>query len=168
MNDTTTQTPKSAKTLTVACKLPNGVVLHLDDMVDEVEPVSFKTVKIARRRPETVTVHGCAVPVGTPLPAHQIHAGYALTPGVDADFWAEWLKQNKDTTMVKNNLIFAMPTREAIEAKTTEHKAQRSNLEPLDPTFKVGVNGAIIPNDPRYPRSMNPNLSAVHQAERTA
>ena len=37
MNDTTTQAPKSAKTVTVACKLPNGVVLHVDEMVEEHE-----------------------------------------------------------------------------------------------------------------------------------
>jgi hypothetical protein len=170
MNDTTTQAPKSAKTVTVACKLPNGVVLHVDEMVEEHEPVmggGTRKIQVARRRPETAVINGNAVAVGQ-TPRHQMFMGYAMTPDVDADLWAKWLEQHKDSLMVKNKLIFAMAGRDNIEAKAKEHADQRSGLEPLDPTFKVGTNGAIIPNDPRYPRSMNPNLSAVHQADRVA
>lgn len=35
--------------------------------------------------------------------------GYALTEGVDKNFWDTWLEQNKDAAYVVGKLVFAMP-----------------------------------------------------------
>lgn len=168
MTETQAQ-PKSAKTVTVACKLPNGIVLHVDEMVESQEPVmggGTRTTKVARRLEQTFYVKGNAVPVDMRA-KHQItDQGYALTPGVDADFFAKWMEQHKNSQMVKNKLIFSAAGRDEAEGKSVENAKARSGLEPLDPSFTVGANGRIVPADPRYPKSLNPNLTEVHQAVR--
>lgn len=98
-------------TVTVACKLPHG--LHLD-----------------LKGRERVTVRGTAVPFGTA--AHDI-GGFALTPNVDADFFAAWLEAYKNLEVVKRRLIFAYPKTQDATAQALELRDERSGLEPLDP-----------------------------------
>lgn len=164
---TETQAPKAAKTVTVACKLPMGMLLHLQQSYKDSEqtPNGVREVTRHRKVGDGVTIAGPAMPVGEPnAPQKQIVGGYALTRGVDADFWTQWLEQNKDASYVKNGIIFAAATRDAAEDKAEDQLKVKSGLEPLDPTFTEGKNG-IIPNDPRFPRALS-GLSAVHTGSR--
>lgn len=161
--------PKSKKTITVGCKLPNGIVLHLDEMVDDYEPVmggGSRKIKVAKRLPMTVTLNGAAVPVGTPLPKHQISYGAGLTHGVDAEFFDKWLEANKEAPFVKNKLVFAATGRDSAEDQAKELEAVKTGLEPLDPSFTVGKDGKSKPNDYRIPRSINTNVSVLPEADR--
>lgn len=91
-------------TVTVACKLPNGL---------EIE-----------HRGHTVVLAGAnsSTAVG----------GYGLTPNVDADWFEDWMAGNLDHPAVKNNIIFAnTPAQAADEAK--EKKGVKTGLEPVDP-----------------------------------
>jgi len=163
--------PKSANTVTVGCKMPGGLLLQLTKGYEENEPVmggGSRKVTVYRRDGEKVKLNGCAVPVGAPQPRHMIIGGYGLTPNVKADFINEWMRQNADSKLVKNNLVFIAASRDAAESKAEEQAAVKSGMEPLDPTFTVGKNGAVIPSDPRYPRSLNPNLTSPHTADRVA
>jgi len=165
------QVPKSSKTVTVGCKMPGGLVLRLFQMNTEHEQVmggGSREVKVARMKDEAVRINGCAVPIGGPQPKHMIIGGYGLTHGVDAEFFAEWMRQNAESKLVKNNMIFVASSRDAAESKAEEQAEIKSGLEPLDPTFITAKDGRIVPNDPRYPRSINPNITALHTAERVA
>ena len=163
------QTPKAAKTVTVACKMPNGLLLHLQEEYTDHEqtPNGVRDIKRHRKVGEGVTVNGCAMPVGVPNPPKkQLVGGYALTRGVDAEFWAKWVEQNKDAPYVKNGIIFAMPNRDAVEDKAEEQEAIKSGLEPLNPSFSVKKDGTVVPDDPRFPRSIS-GVSAIHTGART-
>ena len=164
------QVSKSTKTVTVGCKMPGGLILQLYEMHDEKEatPNGFRDIKVARPAGDPVRINGCAVPVGGPQPKHMVLGGYGLTPGVDADFFAKWLKQNEHSMLVKNKLIFSANSRDSAESKAEEMAKVRSNLEPLNPTFTTDKNGRIIAADPRYPKPANPNLTVPHTADRVA
>jgi hypothetical protein len=97
-------------TVTVACKLANGLCLDLKGR-------------------ERVIINGSAVPFG--MPSHP--DGYALTHGVDADFFVEWLSLYKDMDAVKKRFIFAYPKAADASAAAREMRDEKCGLEPLDP-----------------------------------
>lgn len=130
-----TSAPESAKTVTVACKLPSGLVLRLAQPVKVNEPVmGGGSREVTQYRPvgAAVTVLGTAHPQNA-APLCMIVAGYALTPDVDAKFWNEWLRQNVDHMVVKNNLIFAYEKDSDAKAAAKDNAERRSGLERLDP-----------------------------------
>lgn len=131
-----TSKPKtSGETVTVACKLPNGLVLRNYEMVDFDEPIlggGKKTTKRAIAKGEPFTINGTALNKGD-RPEYLIVGGYALTPGVPKDLFDAWLKANKDSKLVKSNLIFANPTENDARDESKEKKAIRSGLEPIVP-----------------------------------
>lgn len=130
---------KAGKTVTVACKLPNGLILRTFDMVKTTEPAPGGTrdFEIARPREGQVFINGSRTPPGVQVD-HAHVGGYALTTGVDAAFFELWMKQNAESDIVRNKLIFAHATDTAAVAK--ENKSRKSGLEPLDPN-KLPVKG---------------------------
>src|SRR5689334_20726717 len=100
------QAVKAAKHVTVGCKHPNGLKLHLYKMESTHEPVmggGSREVKVARRTPlngiEEVILNGFTIPMGA---QKAVAGGYGLTFKVPADFMEEWMRQNADTPLVKN------------------------------------------------------------------
>jgi hypothetical protein len=81
-----------------------------------------------------VKINGPARYAGLDLP-HDIKGGCGLTYGVDADFFAEWLRLNRDEPYVKYGLVFAQPTGKPgeIDAQIKDHRKRMSGMEPLDP-----------------------------------
>jgi hypothetical protein len=124
-------------TVTVACKLPHGLVLRLHEMEDVNEPTAgggFRKSKRAKVVAEKV-VKGYSRRFDRrlePAPAAQ-SSSFALTPGVDAEFFKKWLAQNHDLDAVKNNLIWAHSETDMVEGFIKEHEAQKSGFEPIDP-----------------------------------
>jgi len=143
-------TSRAAKTVTVYCKHPNGVVLQLYQMVEQqqAKPGGYETVKVAQKLGEPVRVNGNRVPLdekGQPREIdYLIIGGYALTAGVDAEFFQRWLEQNKHHPMVKNGLIGAHFTEEGARKEAKERQKTLSGLEPLVPD-----------KDPRIPRRVD-------------
>lgn len=125
-------------TVTVACKLPHGLVLRLHEMVDQNEPTAgggFRKVKRAQVIGQPVVLKGYLRRFDRrkePGPMAQ-ESSYALTPGVDAEFFKKWLAQNQDLDAVKNNLVWAHTETDMVEGFIKEHEAQKSGLEPIDP-----------------------------------
>jgi hypothetical protein len=123
-------------TVTVACKLPAGLVLQLYAMKETKEPLmggGYHAVRRAEPVPgATVTVHGNAHPQNA-APAATLVGGYALTPDVPKAFWDQWLAANKDSMMVRNHLIFAQPSEREARAEARDKSDVASNLERLDP-----------------------------------
>jgi len=121
--------------VTVACKMPNGVVLRMHRKEERPEPVmggGMRMVEMWVATGDNVTIAGVAAEAGK-LPNAPTSSGFALTPGVDADFWAAWLAQNKDLDMVRNGLIFAYDKPDFVVGKAKEMVKARTGMEPIDP-----------------------------------
>jgi len=126
-------------TVTVGCKLPNGLILRVFQMADsqEMSPLGVRDVKVARDTGKHIRINGNAAPKGrSPTDAAgnyiPIIGGYALTHGVDADLWDAWFAANKDTDMVRNGMIFAHAKTSEVEAAARGNEARKSGLEPMD------------------------------------
>lgn len=142
---------QNGDTVTVACKHPGGLILRLYTMVDFSEPVmggGFRSVKKAMPQEKTVTIRGSAIPFGGP--SNHIVGGYALTEGVPADFWAEWIRQNSDNDMLKKGIIFAQGRHSKVTGQAKEQAGITSGLEPINPL-----------KDARNPKGPNRNLSQI-------
>lgn len=133
-------------TVTVACKITNGLILRLFRMADSHEPVmggGFRTVQKAQPFGEVVRIAGYAHDV-MHAPRAPIASGFALTRGVDADFWEEWLDQNRDADYVRNKLIFAHEAPANVRAQAKEFRGVTDNQGPIVPD-----------TDSRIPRRKN-------------
>ncbi|CUJ66514.1 hypothetical protein NAT65_26045 [Achromobacter xylosoxidans] len=93
-------------TVTVACKLPNGLIL---DIPGAKEPVVLN----GANHPDAI-------------------AGHGLTE-VPADFWEAWTKLYPDFQPLKKELIFAQGGERSAISKAKERKGEKSGLEGLDP-----------------------------------
>ncbi|QPF81669.1 hypothetical protein IC762_17750 [Bradyrhizobium genosp. L] len=108
---------------------------------------------------DPIKINGPAVPFGA-TPPFVIAGGYALTPNVPGDFMEKWMEANKDSPMVKNNVIFVQKSDAAAQKQAKEQKEVQSGLERLDVRM-VRKGERMVPRDPRWPKSVNPNLSVV-------
>ncbi len=143
-------------TVTVACKLPNGLVLRTFDMITKWDDGGKKNYEEARQRPETFTIAGAGNPIKPRKDGVQIVGGYAITHNVPAAIWNEWAKDNKESDFIKNRLVFAMANPRAAEDKAKNNaKMARTGLEPLNPD-KIIKDGRRIPADPRIPHAIDP------------
>ncbi|MBS1002169.1 hypothetical protein JK169_14395 [Acetobacter persici] len=91
-------------TVTIGCKLPNGLVLSLGEARHEL--------------------------AGTRASA--VIGGYGLTP-IPAEFWAAWSRTYAEYPLLKNGLIFAQTTLEKATGQAREQAALRTGTEPLNP-----------------------------------
>lgn len=133
----------AATTVTVACKLPHGLILRVGQMIDRDEPVmggGTKKVKQFQPAGAPVKINGYAAPHGK-SPNCATAGGFALTPGVDAEFFAKWMGQNKSHPAVQAGLIFALVQENDAAAEAKDRRSLRNGLEPL-----------AQKGDPRVPR----------------
>lgn len=138
MSTNEAQASGKSKTVTVGCKLPHGLQLRLFKMVEFVEPVlggGTRTGKRAEMVGSVVKINGYAAPFGE-RPQNQVVGGltgYALTFGVDREFFEEYLRQNRDSDVVKNGLLFAADGEQRARDIAKERRGVKNGLEPLDP-----------------------------------
>lgn len=133
----------SSNFVTVALKLPNGFVLQNYKMIDTTEPLQGGSSHVVKRAFPDGAPHllqGTARHQGE-SPKVPLVMGYAMNKRVPTELWERWLAANKDSAMVKNNLIFANPDYDMTRDEAREKKALRSGLEPL-----------MQDKDPRSPR----------------
>lgn len=136
-SETVAEPKRSGDKITVACKLPSGLLLRLCRMEDSSEqsPMGIKTIKVARWYGDQVRINGVAARTN-PAPNDSAFAqtgGYALTPGVDREFFEEWLRQNADAEVVRNEIIFAHGSDADVRRHTRDNEKVRSGMEPIDP-----------------------------------
>jgi hypothetical protein len=117
----------AGNTLTVACKLPHGLVLQNSRAIMD----GKKVLKWIKEGPEVV-IKGCATHVGQPI-TKEIASGFALTHGVDAEFFRTWIEHHAEFPAVKEGLIFAYETAEAVAGEAKDKAELESGFEPLDP-----------------------------------
>ncbi|WP_233867122.1 hypothetical protein [Paraburkholderia adhaesiva] len=100
----------SSDTVTVACRLPQG--LHLDIV---------KHGELRRR----VTLNGANSP-------HAV-AGFGITEHVPRAFFEQWLADHAELPAVKHGLIFAHKQKASVEDQAGERGEVKSGLDPMDP-----------------------------------
>lgn len=138
------------------------MALELQLCVEKMQPVRYKQEvwqepTFVREGP-VVTIVGTNYPIGAPPPdviwpeRPTMKFGYAVTPGVDQDFWESWIEQHKNDPMVKNSLIFAEEKIEDGWARARENKSRFTGLGPLQRGRDAQGNETIT--DPRQPRKV--------------
>ena len=128
--------PKSNRTVTVACKIPNGIIIQCYDMVDSYEPVyggGQKPMKKAQATGNPITLVGSSRAMNSDPDAKRVVGGYGLTFGVNADYFERWKEENKATDVIRNGLVFAHENDQRVVDQAKDMKAVRSGLEPLNP-----------------------------------
>jgi hypothetical protein len=121
-------------TVVVACKVPNGLILRLHEIIEQPEPVmggGTRMVKVAVQKGDAVKIKGPTGDFGQPRGPTK--GGFALTRNIPAAFWSQWLKQNRDLDIVKNGLVFAHTKPANTEAQARDHRTLKSGLEPIIP-----------------------------------
>lgn len=158
--------PVSGKdTITIACKLPTGIVMRLNRPIEVRIPMLGRPGEFIvdkMDQPDLDTQYIVAGPLrGDVLTTV---GGYALTPGIPRDFAEEWFRQFKDASFVKSGMIFMEGNEQRSRDRAREQEEIRSGYERLNPDFtQKSVRGKImsVPADPRWPRSTNANVTGI-------
>ena len=162
--------PASTRTVIVACKIPNGLVLQLQRPMERMEDSAsgLKSRTYMVKHGKQVVVRGPHRPVGTEpkgfdkwRPPVQIEGGYALTHGVEVEFWNTWLEQNKEADYVLGEMIAAYATVEDATAACRERAELLSGLEPI--STEEDAQGRLT--DRRLPRPIG-SMSAIGTEQR--
>lgn len=126
--------------VTVACKVPVAWLdLQLYEPRTEMENTQTgpRERKVFRATGNIVRIRGTSYPRGTPplgFPDKpQIVNGFALTQGVEKDFWDKWLVQNAKSPMVISGALAAFESLDALKGKTRDRSADMTGLEPVSP-----------------------------------
>jgi hypothetical protein len=155
--------PASARTVIVCCKIEGGLKLQLQRKLNKFEdsregpkPMSYNVFS-----GKAHYVHGPAyprgvVPKGFPS-APPIEGGFAMTFGIPADFWEQWLEQNEKADFVTSGMIFAASSIEDAKAEAVEKQAIRSGLEPI--STDEDKNGRMV--DPRLPKPLSTGIGHI-------
>jgi hypothetical protein len=130
----------TGKTVTIGCKMPTGLVLRVDEMVDATEQVfggGARQIKVARQVGSPVILNGCAVNIADLTSGRavgQVVGGFGITTGVPKDFWDKWLEQHKDDPLVVKGIVFDAKNDATAHSMARERTpSTRSGLEPMDP-----------------------------------
>lgn len=106
------------------------------------------------RQQQIVRVRGTAYPRGTVptgYPARpEMWNGFAITFGIDKEFWELYEEQNRNSPFIKNGLLIADEDQNRLRARTLDGRDVRSSIDP--------VTGD---NDTRMPKPNNPAISDI-------
>lgn len=135
----------TGETVTVACKLPGGLILRMFEEFEYQEPSQTGMRDVKGYKPKQdkqwtirgtyVASAGQAYNQANNAVAELLPGGYALTYGVPKEIWDNWYHYNRNTQMVKNKVVWAMPSLPAAteRARTEDMRKVKSGLEPLNP-----------------------------------
>ncbi|SRR5258708_5335295 len=127
----------SEETVTVACKLPHGLIMQLQEKTTQPQPVMGGGLRevdvwVPSNAHAPITLYGNAHPQNM-APIADIASGFALTYDVPKDFWDQWVEQNKTLPAVKNGLVFAQPNSRRAKDEAKEKADLKTGFERLDP-----------------------------------
>jgi hypothetical protein len=103
---------RAAQTVSVACKLPQGLHIHLTG------------------HPHIIKLHGSHSPYAI--------AGHGITAGVSADVWEAVKVQYADAAWLKNGFVFANGAPQDTADEAEERQGVKSGFEPIDPAAPGG------------------------------
>jgi len=140
----------SRKVVTVACKLPHGLIIrdHSEHIGHEnVLGGGTRKVKMFRPTGTPIRIKGPVVP-DVFVRLVEVVGGYAITEGVDAEVFGRWLSWNKESAFVVNKMVFGHEDGAYLRAWAKEHSSTRSGMEAIDVTLK-SEQGKLVYVDPR-------------------
>jgi hypothetical protein len=147
-NTPPSQPATSGQKCTVACALPMGAILDVYRIEEYSEPSPTGAAQRAKRavpiEEKRIVLRGWAqpgTPAGTVSPTGTA-SGFGLTFGVDRETFDTWLRDNAQSPLVKNRIIFAAGTEDRARDEARELEAVRSGLEPIEP----GAPGERVPD----------------------
>jgi hypothetical protein len=113
-----------AETVTVACKLPNGLLIQVGETQARLNgPARFLTPQ-----PGRVNLN--------PIEDIVYSAGFTV---VDKALWDAWIKDHKNFDPVKTGFVYAMPSRNEATAKAKDGESMKTGLEPIDILNRKGA-----------------------------
>lgn len=138
-------------TVTIGCKISNGIVMRVYELV-KVHEATFgggeRTIDSSVQSGPDVAIRGNALDPNAlragKMPRYAHIGGYALTHGVDKSFAEKWFEQNKDQAMVRNGLIFMHDTVDGASGIARDQESIESGMEPIDPEHpekRTGMRG---------------------------
>lgn len=147
--------PKSAKRITVACKYPPGLILRIfrHEKAQTTGPGGVREEMVPVMVGDPIAINGPAAETGKHS-RHETAGGFALTHGVDAEVFGEWMRQNASSDMVRNGLIFSASDRNSARDRAEDHKDTRTNVEPLNMATKKNEQGKDVVQDVRVSREV--------------
>jgi hypothetical protein len=168
--------PSKAKYVNVASKLPMHITIQLCKPKTARVTGQFGSVDETVNVPfgESYVIRGIGYPSGKPpkgfpkpptLLDEDFKGGFAVTKGIPADFFAEWLKQHADTDMVRNGMIKAEADIDDLAAAVSDFRTLDSGLGPLE--VEGGPEGGTI-IDRRNPKPANASISFIKPEARSA
>ena len=110
------KTARSAQTVSIACKLPQGLHIHIPG------------------RKDALKLHGSASPYAI--------AGHGITAGVPVDVWEAAKQLHADAKWLANGFVFANGDPQDTADEAAEREDEKAGFEPIDPK---ALNGAITP-----------------------
>jgi hypothetical protein len=112
-------------TVTIGCKLPNGLVIESGYTF-----ASGACIKLPNYK--RVMLNGA----NSTKPASVLVAPKEFTPGitenVDEAFFDKWVADHAESNIVKNGLIFKMKNRNEATARAKDESAKTIGFEPID------------------------------------
>lgn len=159
----------NSDTVTVACNLPNGLLLQIYD-IEEVESV-LPNGRVIKENNATLNldagrwmINGAAIDYAAlaegGLPDYRVikgsapGTGYALTTGVPRAIVERWMHQNANSPLVKNRHVFVSGTEASAVDEARDYKDLNSGFQGLSQTgdYRLPSGRAIrkySPNDNR-------------------
>lgn len=111
-----------AKTVSVGCKLPNGIICQIRSKDGQVV-IQAHTLKGANDA--------------------RIVGGYGITDDVPADFMTEWLRLNAKHPAVVNGSIFTHADSKSAEVMAKDRREAKTGLEGIDPVKSGMLDGPV-------------------------
>lgn len=153
--------PKS-KYVTIGCKVPMGVILRLQSLKAFKHPTpggGFHEELRSEPMPNVaeIVIAGNAAEAGKlPRLTGMPNIGdYALTHNVPRDVWEEWCKQNHDSDLLKNGMLFCQSDRARAEDMAKDNAMRWSGMGPL------------VEKDPRNPKPINAAVTGLQKQDGT-
>jgi hypothetical protein len=136
--------------VSVACKMPNGLILRGMDrtIVPElVQGGGVREVVCFVPNGEQIVLGGTSARVGDPRPPLLTASGYRVTPNVPKQLWDDWYAANKNSDLVRNRIVFASEKAEDVQAFGRQHDTVVTGLEGIDPRNPQKHVRGIAPQD---------------------
>lgn len=113
------------KTVTVACKIPNGLVIeHGKTVMEDGKPKIGSDNRVIVEGSKKVLINGAN--------SDGAVAGCGMTHNVDADWFNNWIETHAEFEPVKAGAIFALANPNDAAAKAKEVKGEKAGFEPID------------------------------------
>lgn len=135
----------STDTVTIGCRLPNGIELEVGYETTVVgsggapytryrKLSDYKAVRLKGTGQHLILRDPLGKPVGQTLPGKR-DAEPFYNHGVPVDFWQRWVSEHKDSPLLLKGQLFVVPKPGDTAAVTKDAKAISPNIfQPLDPT----------------------------------